>query len=188
MGSSTGGFPLLLVDDVRGKASMTESRTEPGRLSRYVPLILWMAVIFFASTGEFSAANTGLLIGPLLRWLFPNISVERIALVHFLLRKCGHFSGYFLLGLLATRAFITSTHARLRLNWFLAALVLVCLYALSDEYHQSFVPSRTGSIYDSLIDITGGLSAIALAALWRNRSRRVQKTQVATDLSLLAED
>ena len=167
---------------------MSENRREPGRLSRYVPLILWMALIFFVSTGEFSAANTGLLIRPILRWLFPNISLERIDQVHFLVRKCGHFSGYFVLGLLATRAFIKSTHARLRLNWFLAALLLVSLYAFSDEYHQSFVPSRTASIYDSLIDITGGLTAIGLAGLWRNRKRRVQKTAPVAELSLPAKE
>jgi VanZ family protein len=147
-----------------------------------------MAVIFFASTGEFSAANTGLIIRPLLRWLFPHISEERITLVHFLLRKCGHFTGYAILGLLAARAFITSTHSRLRRNWFLVALFLVCLYALSDEYHQSFVPSRTGSIYDSLIDVTGGLTALALAAFWHNRSRGVQETEAVTDASLIAGD
>ena len=35
--------------------------------------------------------------------------------------------------------------------------MLIVLHALLDEYHQSFVPSRTGSLYDSGIDIAGGL-------------------------------
>jgi VanZ family protein len=39
-------------------------------------------------------------------------------------------------------------------------VVLVVVYALIDEYHQSFVPSRTGTIYDSLIDMAGGLTAL----------------------------
>jgi VanZ family protein len=153
---------------------MTDSRIEHNRLRRYVPLILWMALIFLASTGEFSTANTGLVIEPLLRWLFPHINDERVAFIHFLARKCGHFSGYAVLGSLAARAFISSTHVRLRRNWFLAALLLVGLYALSDEYHQGFVPSRTGSIYDSLLDMTGGLTALVFAAVWRKRGRRTQ--------------
>jgi len=142
------------------------------RFWRYVPLVLWMAVIFFASTGEFSASNTALLIQPMLRWLFPHISDERIALFHFLVRKAGHFTEYAILALLAARAFSASSHTALRLRWFLAALILVSLYALSDEYHQSFVPSRTSSIYDSLIDIGGGLTALAW---WRVKRRPVGK-------------
>ena len=130
-----------------------------------------MAVIFFASTSELSASNTTLLLQPLLRWLFPHISDERIAVVHFLVRKGGHLTEYAVLGLLSARAFTSSSHAGLRRRWFLTALILVFVYALSDEYHQSFVPSRTASIYDSLIDTCGGLAALVLTD-WRIRKRR----------------
>lgn len=160
--------------------SGSDSHTRQGRLRRYLPLFLWMALLFFASTGAFSASNTNLLIQPVLRWLFPHISEERIALAHFLLRKCGHFSEYAILSLLAARAFITSSRAGLRRSWFIAALLLVCLYALSDEYHQSFVPSRTASIYDSLIDMMGGLTALVFMALWRQRKRGTRNIDAAT--------
>jgi VanZ family protein len=43
------------------------------------------------------------------------------------------------------------------------------VYALLDEYHQSFVPSRTGSVYDSLIDATGGLVALLFVRAWKLR-------------------
>jgi VanZ family protein len=36
------------------------------------------------------------------------------------------------------------------------------VYALIDEYHQSFVPSRTASVFDSLIDMAGGITALIL--------------------------
>ena len=175
-------------DSMKDNASPADLHTEPSRLRRYFPLILWMMVIFFASTGEFSASKTNLLIQPLLRWLFPHISNERVTFVHFLLRKCGHFSGYAMLGLLAARAFINSSHAVLRRSWFVAALLLVCLYALSDEYHQSFIPSRRASIYDSLLDMTGGLAALVLVALWHKRRRRVKSTGAASGSSLLAAE
>src|SRR5215213_5743125 len=123
------------------------------RAWRYLPLLLWMALIFFFSTGELSASNTSRIVRPLLLWLFPDISEERIALAHFIVRKAAHFTEYAILALLAARAFIGSTHPSLRRRWLTSALVLVVLYALSDEFHQTFVPSRTGSIYDSFIDM-----------------------------------
>jgi len=150
-----------------------EPTPHSGRVWRYLPLLFWMALIFLASTSELSASNTNLVLQPLLRWFFPHISDERISLVHVIVRKSGHFAEYAILGFLAGRAFISSGHRRLRQSWFLAALVLVCVYALSDEYHQSFVPSRTASIYDSLIDTVGGLAALVLRG-WRIKRRKQQ--------------
>ena len=48
----------------------------------------------------------------------------------------------------------------------LLSLALVVVYALLDEYHQSFVPSRTASIFDSFIDMAGGLTALLLVFWW----------------------
>ena len=130
------------------------------RLGRYLPLVLWMAVISYASTGGFSAINTSRIISPLLLWLFPNTTPETLAAVHFGIRKASHFGEYCLLGLLSARAFRKSSHLVVQRHWFLVALLLIAVYALLDEYHQSFVASRTGSIYDSFIDMVGGLTAL----------------------------
>jgi VanZ family protein len=51
-------------------------------------------------------------------------------------------------------------------------ILLIMIYALLDEYHQSFVPSRTASIYDSLIDVVGGLTALSIFAIWGARGRQ----------------
>jgi len=139
------------------------------RAWRYLPLLVWMALIFFFSTGELSAGNTSRIVRPVLLWLFPEISEERIAFAHFLVRKGAHFTEYAVLALLAARAFYTSSRELLRRRWFTCALLLVVFYSLSDEFHQTFVPSRTGSIYDSFIDITGGLTALLCRKLWRRR-------------------
>lgn len=101
--------------------------------------------------------NTSRVVRPLLIWLFPNITEESIGLAHFLVRKAAHITEYAVLGWLAARAFSGSSQEFLRRRWFLAGLMLIVLHALLDEYHQSFVPSRTGSLYDSGIDIAGGL-------------------------------
>ena len=146
---------------------MRSSKSSPERppsrtISRYLPLILWMAFISFASTGNFSAGNTSRIIGPLVLWLFPNTTPETLLAIHGITRKLAHLTEYALLAILAARAFRGSPRAALRARWFLASLALVVVYALIDEYHQSFVPSRTGTIYDSLIDITGGLAALII--------------------------
>jgi VanZ family protein len=140
-------------------------------ISRYAPLVIWLAFITIASSDQFSANNTSRFIGPLVLWLFPNTSPEQMATIHFFTRKLAHFSEYALLGLLAARAFRTSPNSTISSYWFKISLFLVIGYALLDEYHQSFVPSRTASIFDSFIDITGGLTAL-IVVRWRAAAKR----------------
>ena len=141
-------------------------------LSRYGPLVAWACFVLFASSSNFSASNTSRIIRPLLLWLFPDISEESLVYAHFLVRKAAHFSEYAVLALLAARAFRTSQKPKLKELWWLASFALIACVALVDEYHQSFLPSRTGTIYDSLLDMTGGVVALACAALWLARRRR----------------
>ena len=150
----------------------TENYSLRRRVWRYGPLVLWMVFISFASTSEFSAVNTSKIIRPLLLWLFPNLSEERLAVIHFLARKAAHFTEYAVLGLLAYRALSASSRAFLRRSWFWMGTLLIVVYALLDEYHQSFVPSRTASIYDSLIDVVGGFTALIIFAIWSDRGRQ----------------
>lgn len=153
-------------------AQAPENSSLRRRVWRYGPLVLWMVFISFASTSEFSAVNTSKIIRPLLLWLFPTLSEERLAVIHFLTRKAAHFTEYAVFGLLAYRAFFASSHAFLRRFWFWTGILLIMIYALLDEYHQSFVPSRTASIYDSLIDVVGGLTALTIFAIWSGRGRQ----------------
>ena len=79
-----------------------------------------------------------------------------MATIHFIMRKLAHFTEYAILGFLAARAFRSYRH------WFLISAILIVVYALLDEYHQAFVPSRTASIFDSFIDMAGGITALIL--------------------------
>ena len=142
-------------------------------LSRYLPLVAWLVFISFASSDSFNAGNTSRIIGPLILWFFPNTTPETLAAVYVVTRKAAHFTEYAILAFLAARAFRTSPRPALAERWFVAALALVVAYALVDEYHQSFVSSRTGSIYDSFIDIAGGLTALLLIRRRHNRARRL---------------
>ena len=136
------------------------------RFWRYGPLALWIFFISFASTNQFSASNTSEILRPLLLWFFPNLSESRLAAVHFLTRKAGHFTEYAVLAFLTRRAFITSSHEFLQRYWFQLGLLLVVIYGLLDEFHQSFVPSRTASIYDSAIDVAGGFTVLLIFRLY----------------------
>ena len=144
------------------------------RLSRYGPFIFWAAFIFIGSTDLLSASNTGgVLVRPVL-WLFPHASERAVAIYQFATRKAGHLTEYFIFAILAARVFRTSSHEVLRQRWFWASLLLVVAYALSDEFHQSFYPSRTASIYDSVIDSVGGLLALTIL-WWRTRKTRLDR-------------
>ncbi len=142
---------------------------QSNRLWRYGPLILWAALIFIGSTDALSASRTG----SVLLWLFPNLGAGTAKILHLLVRKAGHLTEYAILAWLAARAFRTSSRELLRQRWFWVSLILVVVYSLSDEFHQSFYPSRTASIYDCMIDSFGGLAALVLLAL-RNRSKKGQ--------------
>lgn len=141
-------------------------------LSRYLPLVAWLIFISYASSDSFNAGNTSRIIGPLVLWLFPNTTPETLLGIHIITRKAAHFTEYAILAYLAARAFRTSPRPALANRWFIASLALVVAYALLDEYHQTFVPSRTGSIYDSFIDIAGGLTALLIIRYRHNRARR----------------
>lgn len=136
------------------------------RWARYGPLILWLAFISLASTAAFSAGNTSRFIRPFLVWLFPNLSEDGLNSLHFLIRKTAHFLEYAVLGFLARRAFISSAHDFIRRRWFELGLLLIVLNSLLDEWHQSFVSSRTGSVYDCAVDIAGGLTVLLIFKLF----------------------
>lgn len=139
------------------------------RLWRYGPPIVWASLIFIGSSDLLSSSHTSsFIIGPL-RALFPGASEATLAAIHFALRKLGHFTEYALLAWLTARALRSSSVRLLRERWFWISLSFIAGYALFDEFRQSFVPSRTSSIYDSLIDICGGLTA--LIVIFRRRKK-----------------
>jgi VanZ family protein len=151
-------------------AERTMSRPSPARLLKYWgPPIVWMAAIFFFSTDTFSGENTGSLLGKVFSFIYPGISQELFDSIHFLIRKAGHFTEYAILALLLFRAFRSGAGERWRWRWAVGSLLVVVFYALSDEYHQTFTRHRVGSIYDSMTDTYGALTALALLWLVRRK-------------------
>ena len=84
--------------------------------------------------------------------------------LHHYIRKCAHFTEYFIFSLLILRA-LRAGRKDARLAWALVAVIIVAGYAALDEFHQSFVPGRTAAVGDVLIDTSGGTAAQIVAGL-----------------------
>jgi VanZ family protein len=135
-------------------------------LKYWLPMLIWMAVIFAASSDAKSFEHSSRLLAPLLRWLFPQMSEDTVHFFIFLARKCAHVAEYAMFALLVRRALNQSKNNLTPWSWpkVGGTLLIVFLYAASDEFHQIFVPTRTPAIHDVVIDTIGG--AIGLFALW----------------------
>ena len=120
-------------------------------------------------------SNTSRFIRPLLEFLFPNVPEETLIIYHGYIRKLAHLTEYAILAFWASRAFRGSSAELLQKFWFIVSLALVFLVASIDEYNQSFNSLRTGSIYDVLIDVSGGLMMIIILTAFR--FLRVQKVK-----------
>jgi VanZ family protein len=121
----------------------------------------------------FSAEHTGSLLAKILDTLFPGLSAERFELIHFLVRKSAHFCSYGLLGAFSFFSWRATLPAPRRWTFLWAALGLLTAFAGGslDEFHQSFVPSRTSSFHDVLIDTAGGLFFQIVIAVWVMRKK-----------------
>ena len=136
----------------------------------WLPPLVWMASIWGLSTDLGSADNTAGLLIWVASWLFPWATPAQIDLAHGLLRKLGHLTEYAILAALWFRAL----HVGRRLDsapsaW--TALAISVVWAILDELHQTFVPSRTASPLDVILDASGVTLAI-LAAHARAALRR----------------
>ena len=128
------------------------------RLAFWLPPLVWMAMIMWFSTSDFSAENTGSVLKPLLRWLLPGLTAPQLDAVHAVVRKSAHVTEY---AVLAALWFVALTRERglapRRAAWL--ALLVAVGWAFLDELHQATEPSRTASAMDVAIDAMGALAA-----------------------------
>jgi VanZ family protein len=147
-----------------------------GRFLKYwVPLLLWMALIFVASTKAGGPGISSYFLHLVLRWLDPGINAEHFEVVHIGVRKTAHLTEYAGLGYLAlrtARAEIPQAESRPAIA-FGAALLFCAFYASTDEFHQSFVPTRHPAATDVMIDTAGAAIGLSLT-LGIERLRRAE--------------
>jgi VanZ family protein len=131
------------------------------KLRAWIPTLLWLCVLAMFSTDMFSAEHTGSLLARILDTLFPRLSAEHFAQIHFLVRKSAHFCSYGLLGAFSFFSWRATFPAPVRWRFLWAAL----------GFHQSFVPSRTSSFHDVMIDTVGAFFFQLAIALWLLRKK-----------------
>ena len=150
-----------------------------GLISTWLPVAIGLAIIVIESTDSLSAEKTSRFLRPFFAWLFGPMTDEHWSIFHHILRKSGHFVGYGTLGILWLRAWLRTFANRMQWTqsgWRLraAALGIVCTFltASADEYHQTFLPSRTGQFSDVLLDTCGALIFTSIVAIfwWRQHS------------------
>jgi VanZ family protein len=127
-------------------------------LRAWLPVVAAIAAIMLESTELFGADHTSGPLRSVWEYLFGHVTNARWAHLHFLIRKSGHFLGYGTMGLLWLRAWWMTLP---RSSFFVdAALALMgtAVVASADEFHQSFIPNRTGVPSDVLIDCAGALT------------------------------
>ncbi len=152
-------------------------------LKYWLPLLIWLGVIYVGSTSVMSAEHTSRYIVPFLLWLKPGMSPAAIWTILVVARKCAHVTEYAVLALLLWRAFRNIRVLRTKTLRVFGAVLLGCaLFAASDEFHQTFVKSRTPSVRDVLLDVTGALLGLLIGASFARphpeKSRATSHNQV----------
>jgi VanZ family protein len=132
-------------------------------LKFWLPVLAWMIFIFIGSTDLLSAEHTSRFIGPFLRWFAPDISDATVASIQLVVRKGAHLTEYAVLAALLCRAF-RQNQPRVG-QTFVVSFLIAAVSAALDEFHQSYVASRTGSPWDVLIDCAGALVGLAICSI-----------------------
>jgi len=132
-------------------------------LKYWLPALIWLGVIFLASTDLMSAEHTSRFLGPFLRWLKPDVTADAIAKVQLFLRKVAHLTEYAILATLLWRAVYSGTNLKIKISTlFVTVWAVSTLIAIADEFHQSLVASRTASIGDVRIDMIGAVVGLLI--------------------------
>lgn len=97
----------------------------------WAPVILWMGLIFSLSS-------------------IPEENLPKVTIPY--IHKIVHLVEYSILGILLARAVIHSYPYRSSAQLIAVSVILIFLYALSDEWHQTFVPGRSGEFSDCIYD------------------------------------
>ncbi len=142
------------------------------RLISWLAVVLWLVIIFILSAQPVYKSN-GLSKGIAERIVkaIEKVSPEKninIDIFNHYLRKTAHFLSYMILGILmmnVLKALGVKGKKRIAI-----ALVVCVLYAISDEFHQLFVPGRGAQVKDVVIDSVGAIVGIGICGICRKMS------------------
>ncbi|HEX7064261.1 MAG TPA: VanZ family protein [Bacillales bacterium] len=152
----------------------------------WLPVLLWAGLIFYFSSQSYEEQNLQPTLsqyidteaigdwfsGVSFRYAEEEVSVEALGapgFLEFFIRKGAHFTVYFVLAFLLVRAFSQFMRTRGKVFWF--SLFLAVLYAVSDEFHQSFTAGRTPLPLDVVLDSFSALIGTVVAFLLYTRRK-----------------
>ena len=141
-------------------------------------VILWMGLIFFFShqpateSSELSSGITEVIVDMVHVIAPDNDQMFNQDIINFSIRKAAHFGVYLVLGILVSNGLICNSIPRPKA--IILALIVCVLYAISDEFHQLFVPGRSGQVSDVLLDSTGGLVGVLLMNAIKRNIRTIE--------------
>ena len=126
-------------------------------------VIIWMTIIFimssFNSTESSSQSN---FIVDIVANIFHITNTSTLSII---IRKLAHYTEYLILGILVMNLNNNKSKS------IYLSIIICLLYAISDEFHQFFVPGRSCQILDIAIDFLGSLTGIFIYKLKRNSNK-----------------
>lgn len=147
-------------------------------------VLLWMGTIFYLSSMNTNESNgrSKVIVSDIIEFVSKTTHheytlKEKEALVEKFnkpIRKCAHASVYFVLSILVLN-FLLALHSNLEKKYVLVFFmtIFICfLFALTDEYHQTFVYGRTGQFSDVLIDTSGALIAASIFTILYKKKKK----------------
>ncbi|MGB8481868.1 MAG: VanZ family protein [Acidobacteriaceae bacterium] len=146
---------------------MLNDRRSPRRalLSAWIPAAICVAMIAISSSDTFSADNTSSVFRPWFQNIFGPVANAVWVKLLYDIRKTGHFFGYGFVSVVFFRAWrmtfrLSRAYSAVTASLRAAAVALLSTLAVSsaDEFHQSFLPKRTGSPFDVLLDMCGAVT------------------------------
>jgi VanZ family protein len=148
------------------------------KLVLWLPTLVWLCLLTAFSTDTFSAEHTGSILWKIVHAIYGGISDRQFEVLHFFVRKAAHFTLYGMLSVFAYYSWKATLPARRiwTFRWSGLALAVTLIAGTVDEFHQSFVPSRTASSHDVLLDVTGALFFQILIAAFAGGRRRGKPT------------
>jgi len=134
-------------------------------LNAWVPATICVLLILTSSSDTFSSDNTSSVLRPLVESIFGHFANATWTKLLYDIRKTGHFFAYGFVSVVFFRAWrmtfrLSRSYSAVTASLRATAIALLSTLALSsaDEFHQSFLPKRTGSPFDVLLDMCGAVT------------------------------
>ena len=126
----------------------------------------WAVLIFTLSTETYSSSLSAFLLREFLNLFRLTVSPATFDILHHLFRKTAHVTEYAIFSLLLYHCLLSSNRTAWRPKLAAWAVLIAAAYSLTDEFHQLFVPGRTGSIVDCGIDSVGAALGTLVLYAW----------------------